>query len=231
MRIWTRYAWQWRDGVLVPVPEAARSYEYEGPLALCTAMVAYAQNAYRFYEDGAENTSTALGSQDTALSRDVTADSNIQLRIRIQETGGANGATTDDYRLQRNIAGAGFGDVTTTSTGVKGFNSASLTDAGTTTQRLTNGTGSFVAGEIAETGLVTDRQVTASNYMELLYSLTLVAAELSNGQAVTFRVLVNGNTMTYNVTPTLNVTKAGGGPLIGGGLTKGGLIRGGRLTA
>lgn len=172
-----------------------------------TAMVAYAQNAYRFYEDGAENTSTALGSQDTALTRNVTTDSNIQLRIRIQETGGANGATTDDYQLQRSIAGGAFANVTTTSTGVKGFNSSSLTDAGTTTQRLTNGSGSFVAGEISEVGLVTDRQVTASNYMELLYSLTLVAADLSASQAVTFRVQVNGNTMTYNVTPTLNVAK------------------------
>lgn len=173
-----------------------------------TAMFTPAQNAYRFYEDdGAENASTALGSQSTALGRDVSLDSNIVLRIRVQETGGANGATTDDWQLQRSIAGAAFGNVTTSSTGAKAFASSNLADAGTTTQRLTNGTGSFVAGEISEDGLVDDRQITASNYAEFLYTLTLVAADLPNGTAVTFRMLFNGATFTYNVTPTINVNK------------------------
>jgi hypothetical protein len=95
---------------------------------------------------------------------------------------------------------------------VIGFNSASLTDGNATTNRLGAGTGSFVAGEISEDGLVDNHQLTASNYTEHLYSLTLVSSALANNDTLDFRVLRNGATtgMTYTVTPRITASKSSG---------------------
>lgn len=174
---------------------------------------ALTQWAYRWYEDGTESGATAIAAENTAPTRYTVANTVVVLRIGLQESGAGSvsGATTDDYQLQRSVAGGAFGNVTGASSGVRGFASASLTDAGTTTQLLSAGTGAFVAGEISESGLVTDRQITANNFTELLYALEIVAADVAEGNAITFRVLLNGATtnMTYTVTPTINITKAG----------------------
>ncbi|MBA2706145.1 MAG: exo-alpha-sialidase [Blastocatellia bacterium] len=94
------------------------------------------QNTYRLYEDGTETASTAIAAQDTNITRNVTANSNLQLRDRLQQTTGAAGASTDDYQLQYSKNGGAWTNVTTSSTSVKGFDSASLTDGGATTNRL-----------------------------------------------------------------------------------------------
>jgi hypothetical protein len=153
---------------------------------------AASQTAFRFYEDGTETGSTAIDAQDTDITRDVTSDSNLQLRVRLQETQGAAGASTDDYQLQYSKNGGSQTNITTSSSSVKGFNSGSLTDGNATTNRLGSGSGSFVAGEISEDGLVDDHTLTASNYTEHLYSLTAVAADLANNDTLDFRVLRNG---------------------------------------
>lgn len=171
---------------------------------------AVTQRAFGFYEDGAEDTSVAIAAESTNITRLVVADSNLQLRVGLQESGAGSvsGATTDDYQLQYDKNGAAsWQNVTTTSSNVKAFGSASLTDAGTTTNRLSAGSGAFVAGEVSETGLVTDRQLTANNFTEMLYSLTVVAADTTTGDTLDFRVLLNGATFTYSVTPRITVTE------------------------
>ncbi len=102
----------------------------------------------------------------------------------------------------------------TASVVVLGFNSASLTDGNATTNRLGSGTGSFVAGKISEDGLVDNLEITASNYTELLYSLTIESTAVANNDTLDFRVLRNGATtgMTYTVTPRITVNTGGGGP-------------------
>ncbi len=175
----------------------------------------YTQAAYRFYEDGTEAGSVALGSQDTALTRNVAADSNILARFRIQNTNATVGVSTDDYQLQRLLfrqgaieTATGWVNVDASSNAVKGFNSANLTDGGATTGRLTAGTGSFVAGEVSEDGLVDDDLITASNYTEFVYSLTLVANDLADGDQIRLRVLRNGSALSaYTVIATLNIVK------------------------
>lgn len=99
---------------------------------------------------------------------------------------------------------------------VRSYNSSSLNEHEATTNRLGSGTGSFVAGVVAEYGIATNTQITASNYNELLYSLTLVSAELANNDTIDFRVLLNSTStlMIYTVTPRITVSKSGGG---GGG--------------
>lgn len=95
---------------------------------------------------------------------------------------------------------------------VNGYNSSSLTDGNATTNRLGSGTGSFVAGEISEDGLVDDLQITASNYTELLYSLTIDSDAVADADTLDFRVLRNGATtgMTYTVTPRITIEKSTG---------------------
>lgn len=105
-------------------------------------------------------------------------------------------------------------EVTHDAVPVVNFNSASLTDGNATTNRLGAGSGSFVAGEISEDGLVDNLRITASNYTELLYSLTIESTAVADADTLDFRVLRNGATtgMTYTVVPRITVDiPAGGG--------------------
>lgn len=99
--------------------------------------------------------------------------------------------------------------------GVAPFASANLTDGGATTNRLTGGSGSFVAGEVSEDGLVDDLGWTANNYTELLYAITLKQAYLTDGDTLRFRVLRNGATtgLTYTQVPTINIAAPAAEPL------------------
>lgn len=177
---------------------------------------AFTQRAFRFYEDGSESGSSAVDSQDTNINRLTDSDSNLALRLSVQETANSGGASTDDWQLQYSKNGGAYTDVTTSSSNVKGYNSGSLTDAGATTNRATNGisdpgTGSFVAGLISEDGLLDNHQLTAANYTEHLFSLTIVAADTAAGDTLDFRILYKGaaTNMTYSVTPRITVTKTG----------------------
>lgn len=171
------------------------------------------QDGYRFYaDDGNEAGSTALGTQDVALSLDVEVRTALHLRIRLTETtGSASGAATDDFQLQRAINGGTWEDVNAVNTGVQYSNSGNLTDSSATTERLTGATGlgAFQAGEVSEDGLVDDYQFLASNWSELLYSIAVNYSQVTNGDTITFRVLLNGSTLGgYSVTPTINISKA-----------------------
>jgi len=77
--------------------------------------------------------------------------------------------------------------------------------------RLGAGTGTFVAaGRVAEDGFADDIGWSANNYTELLYTVQLKQADLTNGDVLRFRILRNdaiSSSMTYSSTPTINVTK------------------------
>lgn len=164
---------------------------------------------FRFYEDGTESGSTAAAAQNTNVTRtDGSSSADIHLRVAIWDGLGSGGSASDDWQLQYSRNGGAYTNVTTSSSYIKGFNSSSLTDAGATTQRLTGATGSFGAGEISEDGLVDDLLVSSSTNTELLYSLTLVYADCNNGDTLDFRVLQNGVTITYSVTPRITVSKS-----------------------
>lgn len=174
-------------------------------------------NAFRFYEDGTESGSTPIDAQDTNISRNVTADSILHLRVRVDETGNGAGATTDDYILQFSKNAGAFTTITSVSANVQGAGTgAGLTDNAATTNRATNGisdpgTGSFVAGGQRESdGTVFDRQLTASNFTEHVWAIKLIAADLANNDTLDFRVSLNGGApgMTNNVTPRITVTKS-----------------------
>ncbi len=166
--------------------------------------------AYRWYaDDGSESASTALAAENTSLAISNLADFPIVLRYGVQESGAgsAAGASTDDYQLQYSLNGGAFTNVTAASSVVQGYTSSNLTDAAATTSRLSAGTGSFVAGEIAETdGLLTDWALTANNYSDLVFAIQILAAGTADGDSITFRVLRNGAVFTaYSITPALTI--------------------------
>lgn len=205
-----------RDGEWTRHPRSR--YWYRNTGLLCelipviaggTNVFAATQRAYRFYEDGTESGSVAIDSENTNITRLVSTNSNLQLRIGLQESGSgsASGASTDDYQLQYSKNGGAFTNITAASTNVSGFLSANLTEGDATTNRLSNGTGSFVAGKVSEDGLVDNWALTANNYSELLYSIELKSADLAEGNTLDFRVLRNGAVITYSVTPRITATK------------------------
>lgn len=164
---------------------------------------------FRFYEDGTESGSTASAAQNTNVTRTDGVDSAVvHLRVAIWDGLGGGGGATDDWQLQVSRNGGAYGNVTSATSYVQGYNSSSLTDAGSTTQRLSGATGSFGAGEISEDGLVDDLLVASSTNTELLYSLTVVYADCSNGDTLDFRVLMNGATITYDRVPRITVAKS-----------------------
>lgn len=176
-------------------------------------------NAFRFYDDDAgEATSAQLAAQDTNHSIDVDAgDQPFQFRARIDETGSASGTTMDDYPLQYekndsltwiSMSGTDTGD------GIRAV-AAGLTNDNATTDRsadeITNpGSGSFVAGEQSDDGIVDDMQLTSDNFTELAYGIELVAANVANNDTFDFRFgAVSG--VTNNSTPRITVIKSAGG--------------------
>jgi hypothetical protein len=170
---------------------------------------AFDQKRFRFYsDDGTEGSSTAFAAEDTNISLNVYNDASILLRVQLQEQGVGSGASTDDFQLQVSKNGAAYANVTTASSNVKAFNSAFLTDAGITTARLTAGTGSFVAGKISEDGLLDNHAITASNYTEFVYTLTVISADVAATNTLDFKVLVNSGALNaYTVIPRITVTK------------------------
>lgn len=175
---------------------------------------ALTQRAYRFFnDDGTESTATVAANENTGLTLRVNDGlTRTVLRISLAETGAGSiaGATTDDYQLQVSRNGGAFANVTAASSVVRGFNSANLTDAGITTNNANlsdPGSGLFSGGEVSENGLVSDRQITANNFTEFLYTLEVVTADVAHNDTLDFRVLLNGATtnMTYSVTPRITV--------------------------
>lgn len=167
-------------------------------------------NAFRFYDDDStEAASTPLANQDTNITVNLDGGNvALQLRYRLQEGGGADGGSTDDYALQFAIGGGGFTTVTGATTGVIASTSG-LTNDNATTNRATNGiadgSGSFIAGEQCTDGTLDNHQLTASNYTEHVFGITLVAADLNDADSITFRISLNGGTpgITNSVTPTI----------------------------
>lgn len=174
-----------------------------------------AVDRFRFYADGTESGSTPEAAENTNVSVAVDSNRKIHLRYRIQETGGASGATTDDYGLEFSRNGGAFTAVTASSSFVQADTASGLTDGAATTNRATDGiadgTGSFVAGEQEEgNGVIEDHQLTANNFTEHVWALLLIAADLGDGDTLDFRVTLNGGTpgMTNSVTPRITATEA-----------------------
>lgn len=183
--------------------------------------------AFRFYEDDAgEAASTALAAQDIDISPNVDSDVAVQLRIRVDETGAIAGAGTDDYQLQYDKNSGGFVNLTTTDTGT-GIRAvlAGLTNDAVTTNRgtegISDGSGSFVAGEQSSDGLIDDRQLTASNFTEHVYGVEFVSSNVANNDTFDFELSTPVG-IVNTLTPRATMVKTGGAvPLFFDNLARG----------
>jgi hypothetical protein len=177
----------------------------------------FTQVRFRFYADGTEDGSTPIATEGTDLSGS-TAVATVNhtlaahLRVLIQETAGNDGAATDDWQLYVSKNAGAYAAVTGSSSNVKSY-AGTLTDQEATTNRstngLTDGSGSFVAGKVDEAnGEITDVQVTASNFTELVWSIQVVSADVADGDVLDFKVYRNGTAITtYTDIPRITISK------------------------
>lgn len=170
-------------------------------------MSTYVQQVFRFgNDDGSESAATFYAAQNTNINPTISSNTNLTLRIAVANTAGGV-ISTRSWQLQYSYNGGTYTDITTSSSKVKAFDSSNLTDESSTTNRTTGASGTFVAGLISETGICdgggTGFGLSRNLYTEFLYTLTLINADLSNGDTLDFQIsLLN----TYTVTPRITVT-------------------------
>lgn len=168
---------------------------------------AMTQQAYQFYAEGTESAATALAAQDTPTIGPMAGDLPLQLRTMFQNSSGQS-QTSSTWKLQyeKNSSGT-WVDVTTSSVGVRAYDSPNLTDgAGAPTNRLTGGVGTFWTGPVSETGSYANYTMSSTTtFTEFLWSIVLRSADLANNDVLKFRVLRNDSTiaLTYGITPQI----------------------------
>lgn len=182
------------------------------------ATATFAVNAFRFYADdfnppgnGPENTSTPLAAQDTNITVDVPSSGStiVQLRLRVDEVGGASGTYTPSLFPIKNGSGTVWGTSGVDDTG----GASQLTDGAATTNRSIDGisdpaTGTFLAGRQRDDGAIvgtttwTMSSVTlgAGGFTEILWAINLTGSSLSDGDVIGFN-----SAGTNNVAPTITV--------------------------
>ncbi len=196
--------WIHPDGTRVPV------------IAGGTNIFALTQRAYRFYEDGTEAGATAIAAENTNISRNAIANTHLLIRVGLQESGAGSvsGGVSDTYDIQYSKNGGAFTTVTTASTNVRSVASPGVffVEGDPTTQRLSVGTGAFIAGMLNTDGQISPFQHTANNFTEHAWSVQIIAADVANADVFTFRVRLNLATtgLTYSVTPQITVSKVAG---------------------
>lgn len=166
-------------------------------------------NHFRFGSDGGtESTHHFLAAEDTNIS--LRTEIPFLLRFNVQETGGSAAANVDNTFEYRKNSGS-WTAVTTTSSNVKAVAVTAFADAANCTQRL-SGSGTF---ETSGSGCTEDgvsggnvNDIAASGCSETECGLQIVAADVSDGDTLEFRLTSPDFTITNNVTPTITVLKS-----------------------
>src|SRR3990167_3814151 len=129
------------------------------------------------------------------------------LRFTEQEAGGTAAGNTD-AQFQYNLNGAGWVNITTTSSVVKAVTTAVFANAAACTKRL-SGTGTFESSGQGCThdGLSGGAQndIAASGNSETECALQLVGADIAGGDIIQFRFTSPDWTVSYDVTPSYTV--------------------------
>src|SRR3990167_10766335 len=166
------------------------------------------QTHFRFgKDDGTESGHTFWQLEDVNHSQTITANWVFLLRFCEQEAGGTAAANTDAV-FQYNKNGAGWVDITTTSSVVRAVAVGAFTNGQNCTQRL-SGTGTF---ESSAAGCTEDgssggpsNDIVASGNSETEAGLAVVFADVANNDTIQFRFRSPDWTITYTITPTLTI--------------------------
>lgn len=170
------------------------------------------QTHFRFgKDDGTESAHTFWQLEDVNHTQVISADWTFLLRFTEQESGGTAAANTDAV-FQYNKNGAGWVDITTTSSVVKAVAVGAFTNGQACTKRL-SGTGTF---ETSGAGCTEDgssganaNDIEASGNSETEAGLQVVFADVANNDTIQFRFRSPDWTITYTITPTLTISIAG----------------------
>lgn len=165
------------------------------------------QTHFRFgIEELLEATHGWYAAEDTDVSLPV--DTTFLLRFVEQEVGGTAAANTD-AQFQYNKNGAGWVDITTSSSVVKAVTTSVFAEAANCTKRL-SGTGTF---ETSGKGCTVDglsggsaNDIVASGNSETECALQIIGADVTPGDSIQLRFRSPDWTVTYDITPTLTVS-------------------------
>lgn len=159
-------------------------------------------------DDGNETTATWIATQGTDWTQAV--DTNFRIRFEIQE--GANCAGSNKvWRLQYNLAGAGWVDGSASSIVVRASASPNLADAANLTNQLTGGTGTFQGAtgfdEVDCNAGGASMDVAALGHAECEFCVQLRSADVTDGQTFQLRITDAGTAIAaYTDTPTITVS-------------------------
>ncbi len=186
---------------------------YSGALSLLHPTYTSDQSGYRWRnDDGSETAATWIELLDTTTDIDVSS-SNIQKRLRlaISETGGAEGSEGAGFQLEFSINGGAYTNLTTTSTGVKAYDSSNLVEeeGGDCTQQI-SAPDTFVS---TNEGIIEDGSgdfevaFGGTDTSEAEYTIEFITADLSDNDSINFRVAaLDGWTSVANATITISAS-------------------------
>lgn len=155
-------------------------------------------------DDGSETTATWKANEDVSIVVPISAlDTNIRLRIQVDETAGGSSANfVGQLRYSRN--GGAYTDVTGTSTVARASASSNFTDEAATTNQLTAPTGTFLTGAMDEAnGAAGTTQVdfAAGQFTEFEWCFQIRSADVARGDTIDFRCYRSTNALNvYSVT-------------------------------
>lgn len=176
----------------------------------------WAQSDFRGYQDGTESGATAIAAAGTNFN--YSADTIFLVRFLVQQTEAtATQNLSPTLKAQYNLNSGGYTDVSGSSP-IQFANSTNLTDGGATTQQI--GAGSFITGEINESGTVTATFTSeATSETEFLIVLQMDSAQVEFGDTILLRLVESDNTVLDSYTggiPTIGVDE----PLVAGTTTE-----------
>ena len=170
------------------------------------------QDGFRWYDDDNtdEDATTALAAEDTSYEVPF-ADLGTSHHLRVVYSNTGTKIANDQFTLQYNVDGAGWNNITTTSSNVRVI-AGQPTDAAATSQRLGAGTGSFAAGEYDDADGAIDSNLSDGTYTEGVWSIEFRSADLSGGESIDIRMNYGGATVTENITINATIGAAPGVP-------------------
>jgi hypothetical protein len=143
-------------------------------------------------------------------------DENFRIRFGIEETGGDTPGNNRTVQLQYNLAGAGWNNVTGSSSVVQA-SAGNQTDGADTTQQITNGTfqGTNAGTDEADGacgGATMD--IGIGEEVEVDFTITIVSGDVVDAQALQLKVLMEGADLTSQPTwPSLTISEPAGATL------------------
>jgi hypothetical protein len=198
----TRGELQWNEKLQRFETVNREGYWYEGPWALAHTNADWESQDYRIYQD---NSGEALGSETAYENENTdrtghTYTDQVRLRFNWGEDAAADSNNSGTVKLQYNVDGAGWNDITTTTTDAAhaiGSNNTGLTDGDAdSTERLSGMTGTtFDAtwSELCEDGASNTSRTYSDKYTEFTFVVGFHTS--AQGSTITFRVVLGDGTV------------------------------------